>query len=234
MSSAAQPFWKSADLLCWHRLKGDVMLKRIVAFALFAATLAAPAAAKPPLSAFGDAPMVRSAQISPDGKIVAYINRVNGLDYLATYDIATGKNEALIKIADLKSGGVAFAGSNYVIMRASRITTNMGFTRKYEDSAAFAYNLKTRKIVQLLVGTPNLYPYQSGMGRIVGIDPSGEHVYMPAFMDKVGGDPSLDLVKVSLDTGRGQRVAGRDGASSTLNWIMDSKGNAVARVDYSD
>lgn len=210
------------------------MLKRILAIAFAVVAAAGAAEAKPPLSAFGDAPAVRSAQISPDGKIVAYINRVNGIDYLATYEIATGKNEALIKIADLKSGGVAFAGPNYIIMRASRITNNVGFTRKYEDSAAFAYNLKTRKIVQLLVGTPNLYPYQSGLGRIVGIDPSGQHVYMPAFMGKSSSDVSLDLVRVNLDTGRGQRVVGRQGTANTLNWIMDSKGNAVARVDYSD
>jgi len=210
------------------------MLKRIAASALAIVALTGPAAAKPPLSAFGDAPTVRAAQISPDGKIVAYINRVNGIDYLATYDIATGKNEALIKIPGLKTGGVGFAGPNYVIMRAARVTNNMGFTRKYEDSAAFAYNLTTKKIVQLLIGTANLYPYQSGLGRIVGIDPAGQHVYMPAFMGTSSSDVSFDLVKVNLDTGRGQRVVGRQGTASTINWIMDSKGNAVARVDYND
>lgn len=204
----------------------------ILCVAAFAAV--APALAKPPLSAFGDAPTVRSAQISPDGKVVAYINRIDGVDYLAKYDIETGKNEALIKIPNIKSGGVGFAGSNYIILRAAQVTNNFGVTRKYEDTAAFAFNLTTRKIVQLLTNTPNIYPYQSGLNRIVGVDPSGQYVYMPAYMGTSSSDASLDLVKVNLDTGRGQRVAGREGTNSTINWVMDDNGNVVARVDYSE
>lgn len=209
-------------------------LKRLALTCLAAAALAGSAIAKPPLEAFGDAPTIRSAQISPDGKVVAYINRVNGVDYLAKYDLTTGKNEALIKIPDVKTGGVGFAGSNYVILRAAKTTSNSGMTAKYQDTAAFAYNLTTKKIVQLLVGTSGLYPYQSGLGRIVGVDPGGQHVYMPAYVDKQGTDPTYDLLKVNLDTGRGARVSGWDGTNNTSGWIMDSKGNVVARVDYSE
>lgn len=194
----------------------------------------APALAKPPLEAFGDAPDVRSASISPDGKSIAYISRVNDVDYLARYDVATGKNEALIKIPNLKARGTGWAGPNYIILRAGKVIANAGLTTKYEDTAAWAYSLSTRKIVQLLVDTQGIYPYQSGLGRIVGIDPGGQHVYMPAFMTKTGSDPTMDLVKVSLDTGRGVRVAGREGVSGTRNWVMDDDGNAVARVDYSE
>ena len=212
------------------------MLRRL--FATLAcvalAALAGSAAAKPPLEAFGDAPTIRSAELSPDGRIVAYINRVNGVDYLAKFDIATGKNEALIKIPDIKAGGVGFAGSNYIILRAAMTTANGGMTKKYEDTAAFAYNLTTRKIVQLLVGTAGLYPYQSGLGRIVGVDPAGQFVFMPAYMAKTGTDPTLDLLKVNLDTGRGQRVSGWDGLNNTTDWIMNDQGEVVARVDYSE
>jgi hypothetical protein len=204
--------------------------------AAFAAmlALALPAAAKPPLEAFGDAPAIRNAALSPDGKLVAYLNRINGIDYLATYDMATGKNEALIKIPDVKAGGVGFAGPNYIILTASDVTSNGGRTRKYEDNAAFAYNLTTRKIVQLLMGTPDLWPFQSGLGRIVGIDPDGKSVYMPAFMDHKGSKPTLDLIRVNLDTGRGAKVAGRDGTEFTRRWIMDAKGNVIAREDYNE
>ena len=202
-----------------------------LAFVVLAAT---PALAKPPLEAFGDAPAVRAASISPDGKSIAYISRVDGIDYLARYDAATGKNEALIKIPNVKAGGTGWAGSNYIILSASLVTGNGGMTDQYEDTSAFAYSLSGRKIVQLLVDTQGLYPYQSGLGRIVGIDPDGQYVYMPAYMDNVGSEPSLDLVKVNLDTGRGVRVAGRTGSSSTINWIMDDNANVVGRVDYSE
>jgi dipeptidyl aminopeptidase/acylaminoacyl peptidase len=210
------------------------LARRIGVVIATALALAGSAFAKPPLEAFGDMPAVRSADISPDGKAVAYISRIDGVDYLAKYDIATGKNDALIRIPDVKANGAYWVGSNYIILLASQSTTNSGMTRRYDDTAAFAYNVSTRKIVQLLVGTQGLYPYQRGLGRIVGIDPGGQHVYMPAYMDKTGTDPTLDLVKVSLESGRGARVAGKQGLNSTLNWIMDHDANVVARVDFSE
>ena len=210
-----------------------ILIPIVAAATLLWAAGAPSALAKPPLEAFGDAPPVRAATISPDGKTIAYINRVNGADYLAKYDIETGKNEALIRIPDVKAGATGWVGSNYILLHASMITSNLGATNKYEDTAAFAYNLTTKKIVQLLIRSLDLYPYQSGLGRIVGIDPGGQYVYMPAYMEKLGSEPSLDLVKVNLDTGRGIRVAGRDGTGTTVNWIMDNKANAVARVDFS-
>ena len=213
------------------------MMRLLTLFAACFVSLAmgaAPALAKPPLEAFGDAEAVRSASLSPDGKSIAYISRLKGVDYLALYDIATGKNQPLIPISDVKTGGTGWAGPNYIILYASIVTANSGKTYKYQDTSAFAYSLSGKKIVQLLVDTQGIYAFQSGLGRIVGIDPGGEHVYMPAFMEKTGTDPTMDLVKVSLETGRGVRVAGREGTNATRNWIMDDKANVVARVDYSD
>ena len=210
------------------------MLRRF-AIAIAAVVLAAGSAtAKPPPEAFGDMPAVRSPDISPDGKYVAYISRVNGVDFLAKYEIATGRNEALIQLPDVKANGAYWVGSNYIILRASKMVSNAGVTRRYEDTSAFAYNITTKKIVQLLVGTQGLYPYQTGLGRIVGIDPGGQHVYMPAYMDKTGADPTLDVVKVSLETGRGARLSGGQGSSSTMGWVMDNKANIIARVDFSE
>ena len=42
-------------------------------------------------------------------------------------------------------------------------------------------------------------------------------------MDKTGTDPTLDLVKVNLDTGRGVRVRWRPGLEHDVGWIMDDK-----------
>ena len=210
------------------------MFRKLALAVVAAVFTASSAVAKPPPEAFGDMPAVRSADISPDGKHVAYISRVNGIDYLAKYEIATGKNEALIKLPDVKANGAYWVGPDYIILRASQMTANNGMTRRYEDTAAFAYNIKTKKIVQLLIGTQGLYRFQTGLGSIVGIDPGGQHVYMPAFMEKTGTDPTLDLVKVNLETGRGARLNGGQGSSMTIGWVMDNKGNIIARVDFSE
>lgn len=210
------------------------MLNRILVAAatLFLAT--GSAAAKPPLEAFGDAPAVTSATISPDGKTIACIARANGVDYLAKYDVATGKNEALASIPDIKSGGVDFVGNNFVVLRVAKLVRDIRVRDKYEETGAFAFNLTTRKIVHLLEGTPGLHPFQTNLGAIVSVDPGGGHVYMPAFMSRTGGDPALDLLKVSLNTGHGIRAHGRPGTSNTRGWIMDDKANVAARVDLSE
>lgn len=210
------------------------MLIRIIVAAAALLFATGSATAKPPLEAFGDAPAVRSATISPDGKTIAYITRTNGVDYLAKYDVATGKNEPLASIPDIKSGGVDFVGNNFVVLRVAKLVRDIRVRDKYEETGAFAVNLTTRKIVQLLEGTEGLHPFQTNLGNIVGVDPGGGYVYMPAFMSRTGGDPSLDLLKVNLDTGRGVRVPGRPGTSSTRGWIMDDKANVVARVDFSE
>jgi dipeptidyl aminopeptidase/acylaminoacyl peptidase len=41
-------------------------------------------------------------------------------------------------------------------------------------------------------------------------------------------------VKVNLDTGRGLRQLGTKGNPATIDWIIDTKGNAVAREDYDE
>jgi dipeptidyl aminopeptidase/acylaminoacyl peptidase len=210
------------------------MLKRIAIALAATALLSGAALAKPPLEAFSDMPAVRSPDISPDGKHVAYISRVDGVDYLAKYEVATGKNEALIRIPDVKANGAYWAGPNYIILLASQTTANSGMTKRYVDTSAFAYNITTRKIVQLLVGTQGLYRFQSGLGRIAGVDPDGQYVYMPAFMEKTGTDPTVDLIKVNLDTGRGVRMPAYTGSNSTLSWIMDANRRVVARADFSE
>ena len=208
------------------------MLKR-AAFALAASfLLASPAMAKPPLEAFGDLPTVRSPDLSPDGKYVAYISRVNGMDHLARYDVATGKNEVLIRIPDVQANSTFWIGSNYIILRASRFMTNNSLRLKYEDTAAFAYNVATGKITHLLVGSKDLYRYQLGLGNIVAIDPDGRHVYMPAFMNRRRDEPVYEVLKVSLDTGMGEGVSAWKPTLSTARWVLDDNAQAIARVDF--
>ncbi|MBI1358953.1 MAG: prolyl oligopeptidase family serine peptidase [Alphaproteobacteria bacterium] len=210
------------------------VVNRLAVCVLAAATVISAANAKPPIEAFGDVPIIRAADLSPDGTRIAFLNRVDGVDYLVLHDFRTGKSEPLVSIPKVSADGVAFVGDNYVVLLASTNTNNVGMTDRYEDSEAFAYNLKTKKVVQLLLGTQGIYPYQSGLGRISGVDPDGRHVYMPAFMSHQGGGHSLDLLKVSLDTGRGIRTGGKPGTSSTRRWIVGEDGEAIAREDFEE
>jgi dipeptidyl aminopeptidase/acylaminoacyl peptidase len=206
------------------------------AFAIGAAALLplAPAWAKPPLEAFGDVPEVRAMDISPDGKRLGYINRLNGTDYLFVYDLETKVAKPLVSVADIKARTVQFVGNNYIVLVASKTGSIFGFRGRHEFSAAFAYNLTTSKVVRLLNRTDNLYPGQSSLGRIVGIDPGGKHVFMPAWIGAVGAsEPDNNLLRVSLETGRGES-SGYRGNSNTRDWLVDNQGAVIAREDFSE
>src|SRR5262245_1741155 len=103
------------------------MLKLVhIAFACAATlTAASPAAAKPPLEAFGDVPEIRAMEISPDGKRVAYLRNANGVEQLMLYDLTTKKAEALATTGAFKTRGVSFPTDEYVILHASLTMRNL-------------------------------------------------------------------------------------------------------------
>jgi len=164
------------------------MSKRFGLTALLAAAIAAtaaatlPAAAKPPMEAFGDVPAVRSPNLSPDGKTMVFLSRIGDSDYLTIYDFATGESQPLASTTSIRARHAYFAGPDHVVLIASDERRMEHFIGTSERSAAFAYNLKTKKIVQLLAATDGIYPGQSAFGVVLAIDPDGKHVYMPAYM----------------------------------------------------
>lgn len=208
---------------------------RLFAFVAVLACASPAASAKPPLDAFGDMPDVRSMEISPDGRKIAFLARAGDREQVMLYDIATKKQEMLAATGDFKSGSVAFANNDYVILTASKTTRNLEWmTDKFEDSSAFAINVKTRKSVQLLTKTPLLWPAQSGLHTIAGYDTNGTHVFMPAYTTdgRLSGDAPRDLLRVSMETGVGLATGGRKGVHGTRDWIVNAKGEVVAREDW--
>lgn len=207
-----------------------------VAACILAAGGGAPAIAKPPLEAYGEMPDIRSAEISPDGKQVAFLQRINDVDYVLAVDLATNTTTPLANGGDMRARYVTFAGNRHVVAVASELTRHINFKGKWENSAAFAISLDTKKVVQLLSRTEGLWPAQGGLGRIVGLDPDGKSVFMPAYTGKVGAgaEPSKDVLKVSLETGRGTRLSGMKGNTSTIDWFVSRDGQPLIREDFSD
>src|SRR5262245_39479577 len=211
-------------------------MRRLVAIAVavIAAFAASPASAKAPMEAFGDIPEVRGMELSPDGTHIAYLLWRNGVEQLMLIDLNTRKQEPLATVTDFKARGVSWVGNNYVILHASVTTqNNFYFTDRYEHTGAFAVNLTTRKPVRLLRRADSLFPAQSGLGLIEGVDPSGKYVFMPAYIGELS-TPSYNLLRVNLDTGDGAAGGGRSGASTTKDWVLNGRGEVVAREDYDE
>lgn len=211
------------------------MFRRVafVVVAVAVGLVAGPAQAKPPLEAFGDVPGIRAVELSPDGQRVAYILREGDMDVLVVHDFTTNTGKGLGRVDEIRARHVQFVGNDHVVLIASKDTSTYGYIGRYEFSAALAFNLKTGKTTQLLRNTEGIHPAQSGLGRIVGIDPGGQHVLMPAYM-KAASEASLDLLRVPLESGRGLKIAGARGSTSTIDWVVDNSGQAIARSDFSE
>ncbi|KCZ55367.1 hypothetical protein HY29_12590 [Hyphomonas beringensis] len=184
----------------------------------------------PPLEEYGDLPSIRMMDMSPNGKLISFIQRHDGTDFLALHNVETGKTEYKLKVSDVSARGVWFADDEHVIILASDRKWLYGYKNDFEYSGAFSYNLKTGSLKPLLRGNRDLWPAQGGLGRIIGYSDKPDHVYMPAYIGKPPADPTMDLLRVSLETGMGGTY--KRGTAHTIDWFADMDGTVFAREDY--
>lgn len=199
--------------------------------ALFATICASAEHPKPPIEAYGALPQISRAAISPDGTKVATIANVDGQTQMVVFALSGGILKQ-IGIDKIKARNVEFYDNDHVILRVSDTTRTYGFRGKYEYTGAFAINIETGDIEQLLRGTKDLFPAQSGLGRIVGRADKDGHVLMPAFIGPRTADPSLDLLRVKLESPRGRRYM--RGSTDTIDWFVGDNGKVLARERYNN
>lgn len=205
---------------------------KLLAMLVAAFCAASPVLAKPPMEAFGNFPQIRQMQMSPDGKRLAYLQRIDGQDVLRIHDLETGTSRMLARVSDLRARYVQFAGNDHVVIVVTKDEKIRAMWQRFEFSAAYAFDIATGTSKRLLSGTPNLHPLQAGLGQIKGIDPNGQYLLMPAFITEVGASADYDLLRVPLDTGRGGRMDGGRGVSTTVDWFANTKGQIIVREDY--
>lgn len=186
---------------------------------------------KPPLEAYGSLPQVSSAELSPDGAVLAAIVNYPDATRIVISEIGVGVKRQ-IDIQDVKARSVRFYDNNYLILRASETTHTPGFIGDYEYSGAFAIDLDSAESTQLMVGTRGLFPAQSGLGRIVGRGKKPGEVLMPAFIGAPNIDPALNLFTNKLGESRGTRYA--RGTQDTIDWFVGDGGRVLARELYNN
>lgn len=196
---------------------------------IFSSAFAA-AQPQPPIEAYGELEDIRYAALSDNGKRIALAINRDGNSLVTVYDENQGFT-ASVDTSGIAVRGLNFIGNDHIIIRASETTRIYGFRGDIDYSAAFSMNLKTKKIKQLLTRTDGIYPGQSGLGKIVGQSESG-NIFMPAFMGSIGAVPSMDLLTVDKDSGRGRRH--QRGRPSTIDFIVSEDGTILAREDYSN
>lgn len=188
-------------------------------------------AAAAPLESYARLPQVRHVALSPDGRTLAFVGNTRGGDALFVYPL-DGAAEPVANLVEVKTRQLRFAGNEHVIVQASTKSRVFGFDHGWEHSEAFAYGLRSRKIRQLLRSTADIYPGQTGLGRIVGVSADRDAVLMPAYMGNHVESLHYSLLRVDLGNGRGRLV--KRGTANTIDWLVNEDGEAVAREEYSD
>jgi len=187
----------------------------------------------PSIEAYGNLPAISGIALSPNGQRLAFIQRSDDFNVLRVIDLEDVDYSYAANIGEAKAGGIAWAGNGHVILRSSKTTRIYGYRGKIDYSGAFAVNIETEKIQQLLTKTDELYPGQSGLGSIVGYVEGTNKVLMLAYMGHyTNRNPSLNLLKVDLNTGKGRVHS--NGNGDTVDWFADTDGTILAREDYSN
>ena len=210
----------------------DHVTRSVAAIALIAGSLAF-AAEFPPLDAYGRLPTYDMFELSPSGKLGASRVTADGQDMVLVIDIDRNEFITGANAENVNPRWLRFVDDNQLVLVAGETMRRRAVRNQFDFSQGFALNISTGEIQTLLRRAEYLYPYQSGLGRIVGKDPDSNKIYMPAFVEpRQGGNPVNGIYRVDLDRKRA-RVAER-GNRHTIDWFLDANGSPIVREDFDD
>jgi dipeptidyl aminopeptidase/acylaminoacyl peptidase len=181
------------------------------------------------VESYGKLPEKSMFVISPSSERIAYRDTSNGRDLVIMTDMVKGEMLAAIDVASVKPNNMYFIDEDTLIFIASETRVIRGFQGRHEISVAFAYQLESKKMHQLLVQGNGIYKGQSQLGRILGISPDKKYAYMPAYENQA----VYSLYRVRLDKKSKPRKI-QTGKSDTIDFFLDGKGNVIARERFNN
>jgi len=178
---------------------------------------------------YGLLPEIKSVSISPDGKHYAFIKQTSEGNVFLIVNLEQQKVVGGANSGELKARSIYFATNEHVIISASKKARAFRVKGAWEQNTAVVYNIKTKKMKQLASRIKDLYIAQSGLGRIVGVHPSENTVYMPAFVGE-NGDPRNSLFRINLDNLSAKRHSRGNG--HVIDWFVGKNGEVLAREEF--
>jgi dipeptidyl aminopeptidase/acylaminoacyl peptidase len=190
----------------------------------------APAAELAPLEAYGKLPLISNMALSPSGKRIAYRQTDGEKDYVLVLDLASGKLVGGADVAEVKPRYLYFTDDETVLLVVSETRREAYRRQAYENSSAFVLDVATNEVRQLLRNASNIYPAQTGLGRVVGLAGDRSRLYMPAFTGSVY--PRLSLFEVGVRRRAEKSIA--LGAPDTIDWLIDGNGRPLIEEQFDD
>jgi len=187
----------------------------------------------PPLEVYGRLPMMDLFELSPDGSRGASRVTYGGRDLIVAIDMATNEFLSGVDAAEVNPRWLRFANEEKIILVAGKTVRTRAVRSAFDYSFAYAFDIKSKDVRALLRKAPDLYPYQSGLGRVIGRDPATNTIYMPAFVGG-GNGASVDggVYAVRLDKRREKLVA--RGTRHTRDWFLGADHKPLVREDFDD
>ena len=187
----------------------------------------------PPLEAYGRLPVYDMYALSASGRYGASRITNDGQDAVMVFDLDTHDFVWGADAEEVNPRRLRFVDDDQLILIAGQTIRTFSVRNQFDYSSAYAMNLSTREIQVLLRRADDLYPYQSGLGNIVGRDPNSKSVYMPAWVEpRLGGAPVNGIYRVRLDKKRAKVVV--YGNDDTIDWFLGKDGAPIVREDFDD
>ncbi len=187
----------------------------------------------PPLEAYGRLPMMDLLELSPNGTRAASRITQGGRDLVMVIDLETADFISGMDAANVNPRWLRWASEDKLVLVASDTVRTRAVRNSFEYSQAYGFDVESKDVRVLLKKAPDLYPYQSGLGRIIGRDPAENTIYMPAFTGGGGAsEPIGGIYAVRLDNRRDKLVA--EGNQHTIDWFLDADNKPLVREDFND
>ncbi len=187
----------------------------------------------PPLEAYARLPMMDMLELSPDGTRAASRVSYDGRDLVMVLDMESTEFITGMNAADVNPRWLRWISEDQLVLVVSDTVRTRAVRSRFNYSQAYSFDVATKDIRVLLKKAPDLYPYQGGLGRIIGREPSINTVYMPAYTGGGGRKkPIGGIYAVRLDKGRDKLIA--KGNEHTVDWFLDADNKPFLREDFDD
>jgi dipeptidyl aminopeptidase/acylaminoacyl peptidase len=226
------------------------LTKQFACAIFLACAVAAPAssAAEIPAQIFGDLPLISDAEISPDGTTIAMVQSGDFKTLIVFYDLVGDKSPVVVQLGQSRPYGMTWGNDEKLLVKMRKtvnITTTAG-KGKYEFRQFFSIDRHTGAI-QMMLSNSDAFNVVIGAGSLLHTLPDDEkHVliaqYDPSWKPGQNWGTSNSRVKRATATGgynlylvdlyTGREIVRDKGEPSTIDWIIDTMGAAVGRVDF--
>ncbi len=227
------------------------ILRLITAFIfIFTLSISSASAQKVDPALFGALPAVSHVSISPNGKTVALLQNSGGQSTVVFIDLNNpGATPTGVIVGDVKARSIEWVDDEYILVLASvakNVSTSDGMkSREFWRWISISKTERKLKILfksdagyfiysagQILATTPG----QPGSAIIARMSSEaqigGPTIGMGARFNNYQDTLGYSLFRVNMKTGR-DRITYK-GNIDTADWVVDSDGEAILRIDYDD